>query len=157
MDEETYISLCERHLPSLFRLAYSLTKNRHDAEDAVQQALLKAWTCRSRARAGAERAWIIRILVNECYDLLRRRRRTVPMAEFPEAVAPPSGLSMDTGLRDAIDALPDGLRLPFLMKYMEGMTEKEVASALRLPLSAVKHRLYRARRALRQAWNEEVE
>ena len=64
--------------------------------------------------------------------------------------------STDLELREAINALPEALRTPLLLKYMEGMTEKEVAEALRLPVSSVKSRLFRARKLLKQELNEEV-
>ena len=65
MDEATYIAVCEAHMASLFRVACSIVGSRQDAEDAVQQTLLNAWRHREKARPGSERAWMIRILVNE--------------------------------------------------------------------------------------------
>lgn len=157
MDEATYIAVSEAYMASLFRMAWSLTNNRHDAEDAVQQALLKAWKHRDRARPGAERAWMTRILINECHDLVRKRRRVVPVEDFPETAAPDTGgLSIASGLYGALQALPDSLRTPFLLKYMEGMTEKEVAASLGLTLPMVKHRLLRARKTLQKMLREEV-
>ena len=155
MDEATYIAVARQYMPSLFRTAYSILSSRPDAEDAVQQALLNAWKARGKAREGAERAWITRILINECYNILRARRRSVPMDPLPQEAVSPLHPS-DTGLYDAIASLPENLRTPFLLKYMEGMTEKEVAAALVLPLSSVKHRLFRARKALQKTLNEEV-
>ena len=155
MDEATYIALSEAHMASFFRMAYSILRNRSDAEDAVQQALMNAWRTREKARDGSERAWVTRILINECYDILRARRRAVPMERLPEGETPFHS-SADSGLYDAIQSLPDSLRLPFLLKYMEGMTEKETAAALRLPPGSVKHRLFRARKALQKILNEEV-
>ena len=95
----------------------------------------------------------MRILVNECYTLLRQRRRVVPMDELPVRALDAPALSP---LQSAIQALPEQLRTPLLLKYMEGMTEKEVAEALRLPVSSVKSRLFRARKLLKQELNEEV-
>ena len=63
----------------------------------------------------------------------------------------------DADLRRAIDALEEGLRLPLLMKYMEGYTEREIAQAMDLSVPAVKSRLYRARRRLERLLKEEVE
>ena len=138
MDEATYLTLCQANMPSFYRVAYSLVGNRPDAEDAVQQALLSAWTHRHQARAGAERAWMMRIVVNESYTLLRRRKKAIPMADIPR------------GTSARIEPTP------LLLKYMEGMTEKEVASTLRIPVSSVKSRLFRARKKLQQQLSEEV-
>lgn len=153
MDESTYIALCQEQLSAFHRMALSITGSVPDAEDAVQQALLKAWQHRHAARPGLERAWVMRILLNECYTLLRQRRRLVPMDELPLRTVDAPALSP---LQSAIQALPEQLRTPLLLKYMEGMTEKEVAEALRLPVSSVKSRLFRARKLLKQELNEEV-
>ena len=152
MDDATYTALAEQQMNALFRMAYSIVGNQADAEDAVQQTLLRAWQHRGRARPGAERAWMMRILVNECYTLLRRRKKLVPMDDLPPL--PPS--ADHSALHDAIRSLPETLRTPLLLKYMEGMREKEVAAAMGLPVSSVKNRLFRARKALKKQLNEEV-
>ncbi len=152
MDETTYIAVSEQYMPSLYRAAYSIVQNRHDAEDAVQQALLNAWKGREKARDGAERAWMMRIVINECYTILRKRQRSIPTDQVPEMPVQQA----DNALYEAISALPENLRTPFLLKYMEGMTEKEVAAALRLPLPSVKNRLFRARKKLQNELQEEV-
>ena len=155
MDDATYLAVSEAQMPMFFRMAYSILRNRHDAEDAVQQALLNAWKSRDRARPGAERAWMTRIVINECRNIQRHRRRCLPMPDFPEEAAP-SPSDPDTGLYDAIRALPEKLRTPFLLQYMEGMSEKETAATLGLPLSSVKNRLFRARNILKKTRHEEV-
>ena len=152
MDETTYIAVNEQYMPSLYRAAYSIVQNRHDAEDAVQQALLNAWKGREKARDGAERAWMMRIVINECYTILRKRQRSIPTDQVPETPVQQA----DPALYEAISALPENLRTPFLLKYMEGMSEKEVAAALRLPLPSVKNRLFRARKKLQKELQEEV-
>lgn len=153
MDEKGYITLAQQHMAALYRTAYSIVGNRADAEDAVQQCLLNAWRMREKAREGTERAWMMRIAINECYAILRSRKRCAP-GQIPEGICfPPE----DTGLRDALQTLPESLRTPFLLKYMEGMKENEVAASMGLPVAAVKNRLFRARRQLRKLLKEEVE
>lgn len=65
MDEKGYIALTQQHMAALYRTAYSIVGNRADAEDAVQQCLLNAWRMREKAREGTERAWMMRIVINE--------------------------------------------------------------------------------------------
>ncbi len=153
MDAEMYTALCGKELPAFYRVACSIVGCRADAEDAVQQAFLKAWKARGKVRPGAEKAWMMRIVINECYTILRKRRRLTPLEDLIYLPAPETS---DTGLADAIRALPEPLRTPLLLKYMEGMTEKEVAAALHLSLTGVKNRLLRARRALKKLIDEEV-
>lgn len=153
MDESRYIAVSRQVMPLLYRTAYSIVENRADAEDAVQQGLLNAWQAKEKAGEGSERAWMVRIVINECYTLLRKRRRCQP-AELPDMICLPPE---DTGLRDALQTLPANLRTPFLLKYMEGMKETEVAAATGLPVTVVKSRLFRARRQLQKLLKEEVE
>lgn len=153
MDEATYLALSQANMPSFYRVAYSLVGNRPDAEDAVQQALLSAWAHRQKAHPGAERAWMMRIVVNECYNILRRRKKAIPVADVPQGM---STRMEPTPLQEAVRALPENLRTPLLLKYMEGMSEKEVASALGIPVSSVKSRLFRARKKLQKQLTEEV-
>lgn len=153
MDEATYIAVCEAHMTSLFRVACSIVGSRQDAEDAVQQALLNAWRHRAKARPGSERAWLMRILVNECRSILRRRGRSISLEDIPYVASP---VTADVDLQTAIRALPESLRTPLLLKYMEGMSEKEVAAAMHLPVSSVKSRLFRARNTLKKQLSEEV-
>ncbi|MBQ2954133.1 MAG: RNA polymerase sigma factor [Clostridia bacterium] len=155
MDEAVFIDLCERQMASFYRMACSIVHEPADAEDAVQQALLNAWRARSRAKPGLERAWLMRIVINESLTLLRRRQRAIPTEDFP-TLATPEDSGESAALHAAIRALPESLRTPLLLRYMEGMSEKEVAAALRLPLSSVKNRLFRARRKLQTMLNEEV-
>ena len=153
MNEKDFTALCQEHMPGMYRMSMALVRNPADAQDAVQQALLKAWAARDRMRPGVERAWLMRIVINESRNVQRQRMRMVPVERLPEqAYTPP-----DTDLREAIDALPENWRLPLLLKYMEGMSEKEAARALGITQGALKARLHRARKALEKVLNEEVE
>ena len=151
MDEREFIEQSGQMMPSMFRMAYSILKNRQDAEDAVQQALLKAWKAREKTRAGYEQAWLMRITINEAISLFRKRKGTAAV-QLPEIPVWPD--ERDERLYKTLDEMPEKLRTPFLLKYMEGMTEKEVAAALRLPQSSVKNRLLRARRYMQDKLNE---
>lgn len=133
--------------PMLYRVAYGLLLNRTDCADAVQEALLRAWEKRGTLREESYfSTWLTRILINECYSLLRRRKKAIPLEELPEPVAPPSA---DRELHDAIARLDRKLRLPVVLHYMEGYSVSEVADMLRLPSGTIKTRLFKARKILR--------
>ena len=133
--------------PMLYRVAYGLLLNRTDCADAVQEALLRAWEKRHTLKdESLFRTWLTRILINECYTLLRRRKRAIPLDEVPEPVAPPDA---DRELHDAIAHLDKKLRLPVVLHYMEGYSVGEVADMLRLPAGTIKTRLFKARKILR--------
>lgn len=133
--------------PVMYRVSYGLLASESDRDDAVQTAILKAWQKQSHLRdESALGTWVVRILINECYNLLRTQSRTQPVAEVPERIAPPDS---NAELHDALMALPDKLRLPVMLHYMEGYRVDEIAAMLRLPQGTVKSRLRRARIQLR--------
>lgn len=153
MDKRSFEQLYMDLLPGLYRLAQSILRNSSDAQDAVHQAVVKAWGVRDRIDTANARAYISRIVINESRNIQRRRMRETAVAEAPER----GYMRPDMELRWAIERLPEKMRTPILLRYMEGYSEKEAASALRIPLSALKSRLFRARRQLEKFLKEEVE
>lgn len=147
--EQLYMDL----LPGLYRLAQGILRNRLDAQDAVQQAAFKAWQALDHIEISNARAYISRIVINECRNIQRRRMREIPMDEIPESGYIPK----DNDLHWAISQLDEKFRLPILMKYMEGYSEKETAAALGITVATLKSRLFRARRQLEALMKEEVE
>lgn len=148
MDEARFVAEVTLMRDMLYRLSVSYLRSDADAQDAVQQALEKAWRHRARVKDDAFRPWLTRITINECKSQLRRRKRTAPSdrLDLLAGETPPP----DIALADALSRLPDQLRTPLLLHYMEEFTVEEVAESLRLPGSTVRNRLYRARRALRK-------
>lgn len=132
---------------TLYRVAYGLLLNQTDCADAVQDCLLRAWEKRHTLREESYfKTWVIRILINECYSMLRRKRPTVSLDKIPEPVALPES---DRELHDAIARLDQKLRLPVVLHYMEGYSVSETARLLRIPSGTVKTRLSKARQTLR--------
>lgn len=154
MDKDSFGQLYLELLPGLYRLALGILRHPADAEDAVQQAMANAWQASGRMEAGREKAYIARIVINECHNIQRFRMRSIPAAEIPGREAPSLP---DSPLRGALDRLPEKYRLPLLLRYMEGYSEKETAEALRISLNALKSRLRRARSRLEKALDEEEE
>ena len=132
------------HQQELYRLAYSYTRSREDALDAVQEAVLKAIDKISTLRDPERlRVWLTRILVNECLTRLRRRRPAVPLEDWQEPAAP------ERDLRRALAELDPKLRTVVVLRFFEDMKLEEISQVMGLPLSTVKSRLYRALAALR--------
>ncbi len=136
----------------LLRLARSLTGSDSQAEDAVQEAFLRAW--RFLGRYQPDRAfepWITTILVRECR---RIARRTPTHAALPAGLAQPEP---SLRLFHAIEELPRPLRETVALHYLHGYDVRETAATLGIPAGTVKSRLSRARGLLRQAMKEEEE
>ena len=149
MESNAFSRIAEENMQGLYRLSFSILHTRHDAQDAVQQGLLRAWERRETARPEQIRAWLTRIVINECHNIQRKRMRVVLMGEMPEMAAPE-----DTYEAEA--ELPEKLRVPLLLRYMERYSETEIAQTLGVPVTTVKNRLFRARRAVRAKFDEEV-
>ena len=153
MNKTTFEQLAREILPGLYRLAVSILRSPVDSEDAVMHALENAWAARDRIRSGSEKSYIAKIVINECRNIQRMRQRMCPTEEIAEgAFTPENG-----DLKRAIDVLDSSLRIPFLLKYMEGYSEKEVANTLGITVANVKSRLLRARSKLRKELTEEDE
>lgn len=147
MDKEFFTGEMEAYQNMLYRVAYTILRNDDACRDALQDAALKAWEKRASLREPRYfRTWVTRILINACHDIQRRRARMVCMEKIPvQADAPP-----DPELAAALEQLPEGLRLPLVLRYAEGMSYAEIAGVLRLSQSTVRSRLRRGKEKLRK-------
>lgn len=135
---------------TLYRVSYSLLAQPCDREDAVQECIRKAWQKRETLRDDrVMQTWVIRILIRECYTLLRKKRRELPVEVLPERIAP---LDADPDGHALFLALDERHRLPAVLYYIEDYEIKEIARMLRLPAGTVKSRLHRAREKMREAY-----
>ena len=150
MTKKQYEDEVERFAPSLRRIAYSIVRNEHDAQDAVQQALLAVWARRECVEFARLKPYLTRAVMNACRDIQRARQKAIPMKEMPEmSYQPPDGV-----LADVVERLPEELRLPLLLHYMEGYKLAEIAGALGQSLPQVTSRLFRARKRLKRMLEE---
>ncbi len=161
-DLEALEALVERHKGTIFSLAFSMLRSREDAEEAAQDTFLKLYRARDLYEDGRPvEPWLLRIAGNTCRDLLRRRKTTVlPLATSEGAgllehvVPDPRSLDGDqvelTGgaVRHEVSQLSERLRLPLVMKYIAGATNRQIADALDISVSNVKVRLARAKDVL---------
>ncbi len=156
-----------RHNQRLLRAAWSVLKNRTEAEDVVQDAYLKAFRAMDGFKGDSSLStWLTRIVLNEAIgrrranlrrakyleendvpDLDRYRDRGSP-APTPEAEA--ARAQMGRLLEGAVERLPDPFRSVFVLREIEDLSVEETAEALEIPAATVKTRLLRARRRLRE-------
>ncbi len=137
----------------LYRVARSYLRSEHDCLDAVAEAVLKAWQkLPSLRREQYFNTWLIKILIRECINIQRRQKRVVPVETVCAYAPPPSG---NPGLMQALDALPQKLRTPTVLHYMEGYRVEEIAHILHSTQGTVCSQLHRARAALRAMLKEE--
>lgn len=136
-----------------YRLARAILLDDAEAEDAVQEASLSAWRRRGSLRDPARfDAWFDRILVNQCRDQLRKRRRAVKVAAPPigfEPTARPPETGTDADLDRALDALDVDHRIVVLLRYWQDRTVEDIADRVGIPAGTVKSRLHNAMKQLR--------
>lgn len=147
MDKDFFVREIQTRGDMMYRVAFTLLRNENDCKDALQEAALRAWEKRGSLREEKYFAtWMTRILINECYAIQRKRRRTVALEDAPQLAAPPP----DPTLALALQALPEKLRLPLVLQHAEGMDYAEIAEVLHLPQSTVRGRIHRAKQQLRK-------
>lgn len=138
---------------TLYHVSFSLLRNEADREDAVQSAIEKGWCKAFTLRDDRKlKSWMVRILINECYSILRRSIRETPVETLDEPVADTNCCNLN--LTDEIMALPEPLRLPIVLHYMEGFSINEIASTLRCPKGTVLSRMNRGRKQLKENLTE---
>jgi RNA polymerase sigma-70 factor (ECF subfamily) len=142
-----------------FRVAYGVLRQRQDAEDVAQEAFAKAYTHFSQLRDRDRfRAWLVRMTWRFAINRQRSDRRRMQRETLHVDVAPPAATTADEvaarerrqQLWNAIDALPDKLRVVTVLAGIEGHDVREVARLLRLPEGTVKSRLFLGRQRLKE-------
>ena len=135
-------------MQTLYRVSYSQLSQGCDREDAVQECICKAWKKRHYLRdESVMQTWVIRILINECRNIQKKKGRELPLDELSDIPMPQTS---NHELHDAILNLDEKLRLPILLYYIEGYSTKEIAQILCLPHGTVKSRLSRGRQNLQK-------
>src|SRR5258708_2449026 len=163
-DSEAFRELVERHSRSVFRLAFRMTGNEHDAEDVVQESFLRAYKqlghFESRANFGT---WLYRITANCAVDLMRARQARhdmsraesldadvhQPTADAPNPERMAQSAEIERTVQGALGDLSPLERAAFTLRHYEGRSIDEIATTLNLGTSAAKHSVFRAVKKLR--------
>ena len=161
-DERAFETLVRAHWEMSFRLAYLITHNAADAEEAAQEGLLKGWRALGRFRSSEPlRPWLLRIVANEARNRRRSEGRRAHLALRAQAAqvsggaAPsPEDLTLAADARGRLlaelEALPESARLVLACRYLLDLSEAETAAALKLRPGTVKSRTARALERLRE-------
>ena len=165
-DQEAFEELVRRHQHRVFAVASGILRRREDVEDIAQQVFVKAYFSLKRFdQRAAFSTWLYKITVNECWDLLRKKKvrplvyeadlseeqaRQIQTSEEKGSTAP--DVSQRLEARQRVERLLEGLderdRLMLILKEVEGFSIEEIAEVLQLNANTVKVRLFRARRRI---------
>ena len=156
-----FTALVHRQSRFVFRVAYAVLLNSHDAEDAVQETFLKLYRNRGWEQAENERAYLARVAWRVAVDLRPRRSQASVSSPGPlEADETPSlqpgpeqallSANQDSIVHAMIDALPEELRVPLALSAFDELRSPEIGVVLGIPEGTVRTRLLRARQILRQ-------
>ncbi|QAA33310.1 RNA polymerase sigma factor [Clostridium manihotivorum] len=147
-DKDAFIRMIQSNKQSLYRVAVSFLSDSHDVEDAIQASIIKAYEGIGKLRKDEYfKTWIIRIVINQCKDILKKNKRLISIEE----------VSIDEGFTDdltkleiisAIKQLDSDLRIVTTLFYFEDMAQKDIAKILSIPEGTVRSRLSRARSKL---------
>ena len=142
--------LFRKYKDDVYRLALSYTRNPAEAEDVCQSVFVKGMEQPS-ITPGKEKAWLMQVTANQCRNLLRSGwwKKTQPLEE-----ALPAETGEDSGVYQAVMALPPKYRVVVYLRYYEELTTKEMAALLRNSESNVTTRLNRARQMLKESLKE---
>jgi RNA polymerase sigma factor (sigma-70 family) len=151
-DAAAFVALVEPVLPAAYRLAVGMLRAPDQAEDAVQEAMFKAWRSFGSFRTGSEmKPWLLAIVANECRRQMRSRWWSVVRSgRDPDSDRPaPDVDARHTDLRRALYRLPYDQRLVVVLRYYLDLSFEEVAAVLKISAKAAKSRTYRALERLR--------
>ena len=176
-DESAFERIMRTNNRLLFRTARSILKSDAEAEDALQEAYLRAWRALSTFRADSKLStWLVRIVINEALGRLRHRKsaQVIPLESVMESFDPqtqesteedpdrePDSLAMRSQVRRLmearIDLLPEAFRTVFMLRAVEELSVEEVSAALEIPQATVRTRFFRARSLLRESLSRDVD
>src|SRR5438067_2928267 len=165
-DADAFRLLVDRHATAVFRVAYRMTGNEHDADDVVQETLLRAYRQLGRFEERANfGTWLHRIAINCSLDLLRARGRAdkhyggdpeeAELTGVAKAEAEQDRLLLSAELQEQVKAAMQRLsgneRTAFVLRHFEGMPVEEIGKTLGIQVNAAKHTIFRAVRKLRES------
>ena len=137
----------------LFAYAFSITKQREDAEDAVHNAIVKAFDGLAKLRNESKlKPWLFAILRNEAIELLRQKKRFAALTDDIPSEGAPDAERLDAA--NAVASLPQELREAVVLYYHLGYSTDEIARIARIPRGTVMSRLHRARELIKKQLEE---
>lgn len=152
-DPDAFDRLMRTQLQKLYRIAVSMLQNEEDAADAIQETVLKCWLKIGQVRHEQYfETWLTRILINQCNDILRKRKKIIYVEDIPEIAHEDSYFTNEW--KEVLNGLNEKTRIVMELYYVDGFSTKEIAGMLHIRDAAVRNRMARGRKQLEQLLNE---
>lgn len=146
-DVDAFSELMKNCTKDMYKTAISILMNDEDVADAIQETILTCWEKLDTLKHNCYfKTWLIRILINKCYDIRKAREKIIPMEEFEEPFAEDS---YNLELKEALSQLEEKYRIVLMLYYGQGCRISEIAEILKIPKSTVQTRLERGRKKLK--------
>ncbi|MBQ5994641.1 MAG: sigma-70 family RNA polymerase sigma factor [Clostridia bacterium] len=152
MTKESFADIILKNEETFYRVSKSILRSDTDCEDAIHNAVLKAFENLGRLkREEFFKTWFTRILINECLKIRKENSRYAPESDTLEALPSGQDGSEDySELYSAISVLPEKLRITVVLFYIEGFRIEEISEILKIPKGTVKSRLNTGRKRLKE-------
>lgn len=155
-DKDAFARIIRQHKESMYRVAKSILNIEEDVEDAVSEAILKAYIAIDSLKSNSMfKTWIIRIVINESNNLLRKRKKIITLDKVYMDNEGIEDKHKDICLYEAINSLDEELRVTTILFYFDDMSYRDIASILDIREGTVKSRLNRSRKKLYLLLKEE--
>ena len=155
MEKDSYVNLIAQYGDMLYRIAIVILKNQMDAQDAVQSTFIKYIEKSPRLASGQHlQRWLAKVCTNICIDMLRQRKRQADL--HIEDIGEIYCLEESSGIFDALIKVEEKFRIVLTLHYIEGYSVDEIAKIINRTPSAVKMRLKKGRRLLKEIYEREM-
>lgn len=147
-NEDAFTELMQSQLQAMYKTARAILKNDEDAADAISETILICWEkMKQLKKPEFFKTWLTRILINECNNILRQRKRVHPVEEVEETARSVYEYE-NIEWMEMMNGLDEKYRLVMILYYVNGLNATEIASALHIPVSTVRTRLSRGRKQI---------
>ncbi len=152
-DPDAFDMLMRKQLQKMYRIAISMLQNEEDAADAIQETVLKCWLKIGQVRHEQYfETWLTRILINQCNDILRNRKKIIYVEDIPEIVHEDNYFTNEW--KKVLNGLNEKYRVVMELYYVDGFSTREIAGMLHISDVTVRSRMTRGRKQLEQFLNE---
>lgn len=148
-NSDAFDQLMKTQLQKMYRIAISMLQNEEDAADAIQETVLRCWQKIGQLKNDEYfQTWLIRILINQCKDILRKRKKVVCIEEIPEIAH--EDIYFSDEWKEVLCRLNEKNRIVMELYYVDGFSTKEIAEMLHISDMSVRSRMTRGRKQLEQ-------